>query len=109
MKIGIIRCTQTEDMCPGSTDFECARDGEGVFAELGPVEIVGFVGCGGCPGKKAVSRAENLADRGAEAIVLASCIGRGTPIGMPCPHFRAMKKAIRENLDEAIRLYDYTH
>lgn len=109
MKVGIIRCMQTEDMCPGTTDFACAAAGEGVFGEIGPVEIVGFIGCGGCPGKKAVSRAEMLVDRGAEAIVLASCIGRGNPIGMPCPHFARMKKAIAENLDENIKIYDYTH
>ena len=27
MKVGIIRCRQTEDMCPGMTDFKVASGG----------------------------------------------------------------------------------
>lgn len=42
MKVGIIRCQQTEDMCPGSTDFKIASEGKLAFEETGPVEIVGF-------------------------------------------------------------------
>ena len=40
MKVGIIRCQLTEDMCPGSTDFKVAREGTMAFEETGPVEIV---------------------------------------------------------------------
>ncbi len=109
MKVGIIRCMQTEDMCPGTTDFRCAATGKGVFSETGPVEIIGFVSCGGCPGKKAVTRAKMLVERGAEAIVFASCIGRGTPIGMPCPLFSVMKKVISEKVGPDIKLLEYTH
>jgi hypothetical protein len=57
MKIGIIRCQQTEDMCPGTTDSKVASEGKSDFAEIGPSEIIGFVSCGGCPGKKAIPRA----------------------------------------------------
>jgi predicted metal-binding protein len=46
------------------------------FEETGPVEIIGFLSCGGCSGKKAVTRAKMMVDRGAEAIVFASCIFR---------------------------------
>lgn len=56
-KIGIIRCMQTEDICPGTTDFSFAAQGKGAFEELGPCEVIGFVSCGGCPGKRAVARA----------------------------------------------------
>ena len=84
MKVGILRYQQTEDMCPGTTDFVVAREGKMAFEETGPVEIVGFVSCGGCPGKRAVPRAELMVKRGADAIVLASCISRGNPIGFPC-------------------------
>ena len=38
MKVGIIRCQLTEDMCPGSTDFKVAREGTLAFEETGPVE-----------------------------------------------------------------------
>ena len=107
-KVGIIRCQQTEDLCPGSTDFAIAASGKGAFEEMGPVAIIGFVSCGGCPGKRAVARAAMLKDRGAEAVLLASCIQKGTPIGMPCPHYEAMKTAIEKKLS-GTPLIDWTH
>lgn len=109
MKVGIIRCQQTEDMCPGTTDFKVAAMGKMAFEEIGPSEVVGFVSCGGCPGKRAVARAKLMVDRGAEAIAFASCISRGNPIGMPCPHFDAMREAIKRKLGEEIKIIDYTH
>jgi predicted metal-binding protein len=109
VKVGIIRCRQTEDLCPGTTDFAIARAGKGVFTEHGPVEIIGFVSCGGCPGKRAVARARMLVERGAEAVVLASCIGRGNPIGFPCPHFAQMRDAIRAKIGEDLLLLEWTH
>lgn len=107
-KIGIIRCQQTEDMCPGTTDFKAAAAGSLAFEAFGPCEVVGFVSCGGCPGKRAVARAKMLVDRGAEAIFLASCIRKGNPIGMPCIHCDAIKKAI-ENKVDSIPVIDWTH
>lgn len=78
-KVGIIRCQQTEDVCPGTTDFKVASQGKLAFEETGPVEIIGFVSCGGCPGKRAIARAKMMVERGAKAIVFASCISRGKP------------------------------
>jgi len=109
MKVGIIRCLQTEDMCPGTTCFKVALDGKTVFQEAGPSEVVGFVTCGGCPGKKAVPRAKMLIDRGAEAIVFASCVFKGAPIGYPCPHAEQMKSAIIKKVGNTIKILDYTH
>ncbi|HBD93993.1 MAG: CGGC domain-containing protein [Spirochaetes bacterium GWF1_31_7] len=109
MKVGIIRCQQTEDMCPGNTDFKVASEGKLAFEETGPVEIMGFVSCGGCPGKKASARAKLMVERGAEAIVLASCIFRGNPIGFPCPHAEQMKNAIIKKIGDTIKIIDYTH
>ncbi|TAL15741.1 CGGC domain-containing protein [bacterium] len=109
MKVEIIRCQQTEDICPGTMDFTVAAGGQKAFEETGPVEIMGFVSCGGCPGKRAVARAKMLVDRGAEAVVLASCIGKGTPMGFPCPHFSQMADAIRRRLGSEARLIDWTH
>lgn len=108
-KVGIIRCQQTEDLCQGTTDFACAREGKGAFAELGPVEIIGFVSCGGCPGKRAVPRANNMVKRGAEAIVLASCISRGNPISFPCPHWSQIRDALRAHLEPTVELLEWTH
>ena len=102
-KIGIIRCMQTEDICPGTTDFSFAAQGKDAFEELGPCEVIGFVSCGGCPGKRAVARARMLVDRGAEAVALASCICKGNPISFPCPHHETMIAAIRKKLGDHTR------
>jgi predicted metal-binding protein len=108
-KVGIIRCQQTEDICPGSMDFKVASEGKLAFEETGPVEIIGFVSCGGCPGKRAVSRAKIMVDRGAEAIVFASCIKRGTPMGFACPNYEVMKEAIARKIGASIKIIEYTH
>jgi len=108
-KVGIIRCQQTEDLCPGSTDFKVAKEGSLAFQDTGAVEIIGFVSCGGCPGKRAVSRAKVLVERGAEAVVFASCISKGNPIGFACPHFEKMKEAIIKKIGPEIQIIEYTH
>lgn len=110
MKIGIIRCQQTEDYCPGTTDFRIVREKKGVFEGIKEdIEIIGFINCGGCPAKKTVLRARELVKRGADTIVLASCIQKGTPIGYPCPFAKKMKDLIANDLGDRVKLLDYTH
>lgn len=108
-KVGMIRCQQTEDICPGTTDFKVASHGKLAFEKTGPVEIVGFVSCGGCPGKRAIARAKLMVNRGAEAIVFASCISKGNPIGYPCPHYVNMKDAVTKAVGSNIEIIEYTH
>ena len=110
MKVGIIRCMQTEDFCPGTTDFRMIREKKGAFEGVEEdIEIIGFINCGGCPGKKAVLRARELVNRGADSIAYASCIQKGTPIGYACPFPKRMKDVIQNDLGDGIRLIDYTH
>lgn len=109
MKIGIIRCLQTEDMCPATACLKVASQGKQAFEGTGPGEVIGIVTCGGCPGKKAVPRAKMLMERGAEVIALASCIGKGTPIGFPCPHAAQIEKAIRDKTGDTVTLLGFTH
>lgn len=110
MKVGLIRCLQTEDMCPATTDFKVMREKKCAFQDVeGEIEIIGVSTCGGCPGKRAVTRAAEMVRRGADTIVLASCITRGNPIGFACPHAQAMKAAIEKKVGETIRIIDYTH
>ena len=110
MKVGIIRCMQTEDFCPGTTDFRMIREKKGAFEGVEEdIEIIGFINCGGCPGKKAVLRARELVNRGADSIAFASCIQKGTPIGYACPFAKRMKDVIQHDLGDGIRLIDYTH
>jgi predicted metal-binding protein len=110
MKIGLIRCMQTEDMCPATTCLKAAHEKKFVFEnESGDIELIGITTCGGCPGKRAVTRAAEMIKRGSDTIVLASCIFRGTPIGFPCPHAQQMKDAIIKKVGSSIRIIDYTH
>ena len=110
MKVGIIRCMQTEDFCPGTTDFRMIREKKGAFEGVEEdIEIIGFINCGGCPGKKAVLRARELVNRGADSIAFASCIQKGTPIGYACPFAKRMKDVIQNDLGDGILLIDYTH
>jgi len=43
MKLGIIRCMQTEDYCPGTTDFKMIREHKGVFEGINEeIELIVF-------------------------------------------------------------------
>jgi len=109
LRVGIIRCQQTEEWCGGTTDFKVAKDGKGAFEAIGPVEVVGFVSCGGCCGKRAINRAKMLVEKGAEAIAFASCIAKGSPIGFSCPHYEKIKEAIVRKLGPDIKIFEHTH
>lgn len=110
MKVGLIRCMQTEDMCPATTCFKVMNTKKLAFEGIeGEIEVIGVNTCGGCPGKKAVTRAAEMVKRGADTIVLASCITRGNPIGFACPHAEQMKAAIEKKVGESINMIDYTH
>lgn len=44
---------QTEDYCPGTADFKAIKEKLGVFSDIDEeIEIIGFINCGGCPGKR---------------------------------------------------------
>ncbi len=109
LKAGIIRCQQTEDMCPGTVDLRIAPLGKLAFEKTGAVKVIGFVSCGGCPGKKAAARAQMMVERGAKIIVFASCISKGNPINFPCPHFANMKKSVEEKIGAEIKILEWTH
>ncbi|MDF2822418.1 MAG: hypothetical protein K0R15_2866 [Clostridiales bacterium] len=110
MKVGLIRCMQTEDMCPATTCFKVMNTKKLAFVGIEEeIEVIGVNTCGGCPGKKAVTRAAEMVKRGADTIVLASCITRGNPIGFACPHAEQMKAAIEKKVGESINMIDYTH
>lgn len=110
MKVGLIRCMQTEDMCPATTCFKVMNTKKLAFEGIEEdIEVIGVNTCGSCPGKKAVTRADEMVKRGADTIVLASCITKGNPIGFACPHATQMKAAIEKKIGESIRIIDYTH
>ena len=84
MKLGIIRCMQTEDYCPGTTDFKAIREKTGAFEGTEEeIELIGFTNCGGCPGKKVPLRIRELLRRGADTIAFASVFKKGRPSATP--------------------------
>jgi predicted metal-binding protein len=94
-------------MCPATTDFKVMKEKKCAFE--GEIEVIGINTCGGCPGKKAVTRAAEMVKPGVDTIVLASCITKGNPIDFVCPHVQAMKNAIEKKLGDSIKIIDYTH
>ena len=110
MKVGLIRCKQTEDMCPATTSFKVIQDKKLAFEGITQdVTLVGVNTCGGCPGKKAVTRVAEMIKRGADTIVFSSCISKGTPIGFPCPHAEIIREAVLKKMGELIKIIEYTH
>jgi predicted metal-binding protein len=110
MKVGLIRCLQTEDMCPGNTDFVVMREKKSAFEGVEEdIILIGVSTCGGCPGKKAATRAMGMVERGADTIVLASCITKGNPIGFACPFAKKMQEAIINMVGDDVKIIDYTH
>ena len=110
MKVGIIRCMQTEDYCPGTADFVAIRNKSGAFANLdGDAELIGFTNCGGCPGERSLLKAKLLIDRGAEAIAFASCIKKGTPMGYPCPFANKMISMVKERFGNQVIILEESH
>ncbi len=103
MKVGFIRCLLTEDIVSETNFLKAILKGinttktaaEGTEESM---EIIGLNTCGGCPGRKAVARAVDMVKRGADTIVLAACISKGTPIGFPCPNIDQMKTELFQKL-----------
>ena len=52
MKLGIIRCMQTEDYCPGSRDFRTIRERKGAFMGEDDIQLDGLHQLRWLPGKK---------------------------------------------------------
>ncbi len=100
---------QTEDFCPGSGCFKVMAAKKGAFEGREDIEIIGFINCGGCPGKKSVLRARELLRRGADTIAFATCIQKGTPIGYPCPFAKKMKELVKKEAGDGVEILDYTH
>ena len=110
MKVGLIRCIQTEDMCGATTCLRVMKEKTLAFEGVeGEVSLINVNTCGGCPGKKAVTRAASMVNNGADTIAIASCITKGSPIGFPCPHEKQMIAAIQNKVGENIRVITYTH
>jgi len=86
-KIGIIICDR-ERTCIGGKCFMAVHERAGVFRKYPknePLEVVGFIPCGGCPGERLERAPAEMKKYGAEEVVLASCFFAGYP---PCPYLK---------------------
>jgi predicted metal-binding protein len=84
-KVGIIICDR-ERTCIGGKCFMAVNERTGVFRKYPkdePLQVVGYVACGGCPGERLEKAPAELKKYGAEEIILASCFLAGYP---PCPY-----------------------
>jgi predicted metal-binding protein len=110
MKVGLIRCQKTADMCSSSMDFKVMKEKKGAFKDIKEeIEVTGVNSCGGCPGEKAAARAAEMVKRGADTIVLTTCITKMSPLGSPCPNAEKMIAEIEKKVGESIRIIDHTH
>ncbi|MCD1294015.1 CGGC domain-containing protein [Methanocella sp. CWC-04] len=91
IKVGIIRCNEKSQVCPGTLCFKAMTDRTAAFEGYDKIEIIGFDTCGGCGmGRpdKILKKVEGLKMRGAEVIHLSSCM-KGN-----CPAFDTYLEAI---------------
>lgn len=80
--------------CTGNKCFKSILERDGVFSEYPPdepIEVVGWMACGGCPGERLEFAPADMKKYGAEVIYLASCYLAGYPV---CPYIRDHKTYI---------------
>ena len=85
VKLGIIVCERNRT-CTGGKCFMSIKDRSGAFkkySENEPIEVVGWITCGGCPGERLESAPAEMKKYGAQVIHLASGFLAGYP---PCPY-----------------------
>lgn len=95
MKIGIIICGRYKD-CAGGKCFRAMQNREGAFSVYPkdiPLEIAGYVSCGGCPGVNVEYAPAEMIKNGAEVIHLATGMVVGYP---PCHRVGYFKRFIEE-------------
>lgn len=72
--------------CTGNKCFMSVGERDGAFAQYPkdePIEVVGFIACGGCPGERLEFSPADMKKYGAEVIHLATCFLAGYPA---CPY-----------------------
>jgi predicted metal-binding protein len=93
VKIGVMICDRNRK-CTGNKCFKSILERDGVFSEIPedePIEVVGWMACGGCPGERLEFAPADMKKYGAEVIYLASCYLAGYPV---CPYIRDHKTYI---------------
>ena len=95
VKVGILICDRNRK-CAGGKCFISVYNRDGAFKDYPrdkPIELVGFIPCGGCPGERLEHSPSDMKKYGAEVIHLASCFLAGYP---PCPYIDNFKQYIED-------------
>jgi predicted metal-binding protein len=95
VKVGILICNRNRK-CAGGKCFMSIYNRDGAFKDYPkdePIEVVGFIPCGGCPGERLEHSPADMKKYGADVIHLASCFLAGYP---PCPYIENFKQYIEE-------------
>ena len=93
VQIGVIICDRNRK-CTGNKCFKSILERDGVFSEYPedePIEVVGWIACGGCPGERLEFAPADMKKFGAEVIYFATCYLAGYPV---CPYIRDHKTFI---------------
>jgi predicted metal-binding protein len=80
--------------CTGNKCFKSIIERDGAFSDYSkeePIEVVGWIACGGCPGERLEFSPADMKKYGAEVIYLASCYLAGYPA---CPYIQDHKTYI---------------
>jgi predicted metal-binding protein len=101
VKIGVLICDRNRT-CTGNKCFKAINERDGAFAKLnGPIEVVGWMACGGCPGERLESAPTDMKRFGAEVIYLASCYLAGYPA---CPYIEDHRAYIENVVGLPVRV-----
>lgn len=103
VKIGIMICDRNRT-CTGNKCFRAIHERDGIFEsypEDEPIEVVGWITCGGCPGERLEYSPAEMKKYGAEEILLASGYLAGYP---PCPYLEDHIKYIEDVVGLPVRV-----
>ena len=101
-KVGIVICNRYA-ACAGGKCFRALRNREGAFSiyQDCEVELVGYTGCGGCPGGNIEYAPAEMIRNGAEVIHLATGMVVGYP---PCPRLSYFVEFLKEKYGVEVRI-----
>lgn len=93
-RIAVIRCETVAEVCPGAACFKSFYRRHSHFAPYREdTEIIGFITCGGCPGRRISRLVDGLIKHGLDAVHLSSCMLLEGDYPA-CPHVANIKALI---------------
>ncbi|MGR6835208.1 CGGC domain-containing protein [Syntrophomonas erecta] len=105
-KIAVVRCETVSEVCPGVACFKAFNKRHRYFSEYDEnTEVIGFVTCGGCPGRRVSRLADSLKKHGVDVIHLSSCMYLDDDYPA-CPHRDEIRKTIEA---KGIKVVTGTH